>query len=197
MSKGYGSREYWEERYGAASGEPEEWLQTFEVLQPLLERAVPRDARALVLGCGSSRLDEEMSARGWTDVISIDYAHGAMKGRTARAGLAFSIMDARRMAFADGSIGAIVDKGTLDALATVADDGVSVGQVYAEIARVLAPGGAFFSCSFSQPRMRQALVEQALGGPVEVEKVPKKRVVEGLDPSLSVNWIYLGRRHGR
>lgn len=188
----YGDREFWEARYGGdGPDEPEEWLQTFAVLRPSLEEAVRRDRPVLMVGCGTSRLDEEMHAAGWTRIVSMDYARAALAGRSPRDGLRYLAMDVRRMALRSGSFAAVVDKGTLDALACVNDDGEALAEACREVARVIEPGGRLYSVSFSAPDLRQPIFEAAMGAAGKSFTIPKKRLPPGMDPALLVNWVYV------
>lgn len=60
----------------------------------------------------------------------------------------FQVADAREMPFQDGSFHLIFEKGTMDAMISDAEVGVSNCQkIVSEIARVLAPGGCLFLVS--------------------------------------------------
>lgn len=127
----------------------------------LLPHLPPNAQRGSVLnvGCGNSRLTEELIDDGYTDVMSIDISGIAIEKMTqkfsGRAGMSFLKMDATQMSFADGSFDLVFEKGTLDAMYTGASH--MVRQVVEESFRVLRPGGVFISVTFGPPNARQDL----------------------------------------
>ena len=79
----YGEDAYWIQRHdrarASAEDETDDWLLSWAVLQPLLERYVARSAAVLDLGCGVSPLALDM-LRGHLDasgrVTALDIAPG-------------------------------------------------------------------------------------------------------------------------
>ena len=67
----YGKQEYWEDRYNHRP-EPFDWYQVFEGIKDVICLNIDKKDRILNLGCGNSRLAEEMSEEGYEDIINID-----------------------------------------------------------------------------------------------------------------------------
>ncbi len=105
-----------------------------------------------------------MSTAGFAAITSIDYSASViaeMRAKTAsQRGLTWEVMDVTAMSYADQSWPLVVDKGTLDAL--FAEDTVELGEIarkmFAEIQRVLAPGGKYVLVSMAQSFVLQRVL---------------------------------------
>jgi RAT1-interacting protein len=196
---GYGDKDYWEERYAGVL-EPEEWLQSWEVLRPLIAPRLPASGRILILGCGTSLLGEALWDDGWHDVLGVDYSPVAVARMQARAasrpGLEYREMDVCALDLPDGSIAAAIDKGTLDAVLCAADPQEKAQRMVAEVGRVLHPH-ASWACVSMRPERNRAHLFGAWQ--MSVTRVPKLRgpnapPVEDPEDEMSNNWVYLLRR---
>ena len=161
------SQQYWDERY-VKDGKDEvfEWYADYETVQQLLEmylaprlRMYPTGARACVLGCGNSdlsaRLEEDYS---FAEVNSVDFSPTVVQqmkakfGEGKRGALTWAVADVRKMdKEADGAFLVTVDKGTLDSLLIGPTPGDDVPPMFAEISRLLAPGGVHVMISHLDP----------------------------------------------
>ena len=84
----YGSKAYWDARYGAPDavvgenlrkGETNnEWYVGWRALRPYALDYAARSHRVLLLGIGTSTLGEEMSADGFARVTAVDYSEPAI-----------------------------------------------------------------------------------------------------------------------
>ena len=85
----YGSKAYWDARYGAPDavvgenlrkGETNnEWYVGWRALRPYALDYALRSHRVLLLGIGTSTLGEEMSADGFSRVTAVDYSEPAVE----------------------------------------------------------------------------------------------------------------------
>ena len=85
----YGSKAYWDARYGAPDavvgenlrkGETNnEWYVGWRALRPYALDYATRSHRVLLLGIGTSTLGEEMSADGFSRVTAVDYSEPAIE----------------------------------------------------------------------------------------------------------------------
>ena len=85
----YGSKAYWDARYGAPDavvgenlrkGETNnEWYVGWRALRPYALDYALRSHRVLLLGIGTSTLGEEMSADGFSRVTAVDYSEPAIE----------------------------------------------------------------------------------------------------------------------
>lgn len=160
--------DYWDERYSKDSQEEYDWFGTWTTdtsagirIKPHVDPFMPAKvgSRILNLGCGNSRMPEELYRDGYPDVMSIDISQKAIDLMTQRfaqiPALSFVRMDMTAMTFPNASFDVVFDKGTLDALYTGASSMVPLSVQ--EVFRVLRPGGLFVSMSFGAPSHRTDL----------------------------------------
>ena len=105
-----------------------------------LARAV--SARAAVicdLACGAGRMSRELAAPGRT-VIGLDLSRSELELARQRSDGPWMLADAHRLPFADSSLDAVTTSMGLMVFP-------ALGEVLAEVARVLRPGGVFASIS--------------------------------------------------
>ena len=157
---GFDTKEFWERSYAKAVL-PHEWalppssLLKYEFRDVSMHRTTttargsatldqdcPRAAKTLVLGGGTSTLGQSLIDNGWADVTALDFSEVAVKrGLEMEPSVNWLQGDARRLdeSFEEATFGAIVDKGTIDAIYLSAGDSCTedVGAVAAGAARVL------------------------------------------------------------
>jgi len=93
-----------------------------------------------MVGCGNSKLSEEMALDGYSRITNIDISSNVIEKMSAvysnRFGLQeYQIIDATRMAYRDKSFDVCIDKGTFDALACGGDPEVPI-RLLSEMMRV-------------------------------------------------------------
>ena len=80
----YGKLEYWEERYQKEK-EQFDWLQRYAppngtcFLRDIIANYSKPTDKVLVVGCGTSRMAEEMYDEGYTHITSVDLSFSAIK----------------------------------------------------------------------------------------------------------------------
>ncbi|KAG1371407.1 calmodulin-binding transcription activator 1 [Cocos nucifera] len=114
----YGEPAYWDQRYRQDPG-PFDWYQKYETLAPVLDLYLRRSHRLLVVGCGNSKLGENMIADGYQDVVNIDISSVVVEAMQKKyqdiQQLKYVKMDVRDMnSFEDGSFDAIIDKDRME-----------------------------------------------------------------------------------
>lgn len=86
----------------------------------LLHKYIKLNENVLVVGCGNSRLSENMYDVGMKNIINIDLSSIVIQQMSVknknRKEMQFLKMDMLNMEFEDSKFDAVVDKGTLDAL---------------------------------------------------------------------------------
>ena len=85
----YGTKQYWDARYGAPNavvgenlkkGETNnEWYVGWRVLRPYALEYAARSHRVLLLGIGTSTLGEDMASDGFSRVTAVDYSEPAVR----------------------------------------------------------------------------------------------------------------------
>lgn len=157
--------DYWEDRYKNMATEEFDWFGTWNSgtvvrIKPEVKPFLPLQVTSILnMGCGNSRLGEELYNDGYTGIMNIDISQSVIDKMSrkfaANSALSFMKMDITNMTFADSSFDVIFDKGTLDALYTGVPEGVKVAV--AHIFRMLKPGGVFVSMTFGSPLNRRDL----------------------------------------
>ena len=148
----------------------EEWLLPYQgVLQERLREklcGLPPSAPLLELGCGTSSLAAKLYDDGWRDVKALDISRHCVQvarkrhGGKQRPGLQFAVGDARKLATVpDAHIGAVLDKGTLDAICCGEGFDYEAKRVSREVNRVLAPGGRWLVLSLMPPSVLMPLLQ--------------------------------------
>lgn len=110
-------------------------------------------APILILGCGYSRLGEDMHAHGWKHITQVDTVSKAISDLSERCASGIECIDddARTLsAFTDETMAAVVDKGLLDSL-VLSDEQLQMQEIMTSVHRVLQPDGTFLIFSLSEP----------------------------------------------
>lgn len=158
----FGKKEYWDALYADQLGAAEvdyrpaaahSWYCGWDELRPFWAMLVPdRDARVVVAGIGNDPAPVGMYDAGWRTVTGYDYsASGVDRARELfgeeRMGGAVELIaaDARSLPLATASVGATLDKGTLDAIYITGKD--VFRDSVEEMGRVTAAGGSVVSIS--------------------------------------------------
>lgn len=157
-TKEFGAKEYWDEEY-QKKNTTFEWLEVYDTLKPFIERHIKRNQKILMPGCGNSTLGPDMYQDGYKTIHNSDFSEvviDQMKERFSHLDqMEWFVDDMRKMNLPDNSYDTILDKGGLDALYTIDNDGIAAEEALFEYARVLKPGGKAFIISFGQPVDRE------------------------------------------
>ncbi|EFA76649.1 hypothetical protein PPL_09954 [Heterostelium album PN500] len=163
----YGEREYWDQRYeDDKKKRPHfDWYHGYKTLKPFLSKYFLKLDRILMLGCGNSKLGEDMNDDEYKEIVNIDFSDVLiqdMKNRTVgREGLEYLTMDGRDMDFESDSFDSIFDKGTIDAVMCSDDDNSNAKRMITEVSRVLKPGGFFVVMTYGSPENRLPVLNVA------------------------------------
>ncbi|CAM0873792.1 unnamed protein product [Alopecurus aequalis] len=154
---------YWDQRFGKE--EHYEWLKDFSHLRHLLAPLLSPSISVLEVGCGSSRLGEELLREGVAGgVTCIDRSPVAvqrMRDRLAEqgtSGVDVVVADMLDMPFESESFDLVVEKCTMDVLFVESGDPWNpnprtvdnVMKMLEGIHKVLKPDGIFVSIAFGQ-----------------------------------------------
>ncbi|OHT16902.1 endothelin-converting enzyme 2-like protein [Tritrichomonas foetus] len=150
----FGKMEYWDDGYKTGEA-PAEWFIPYQTFAKFVRKHVPKDKSVLVIGCGTSSLSNEMYEEGYTQMSSMDYSPEAIEEMKIKyPHLKWSVMDVRKMEYADGEFDSIVDKGTLDCLFFLDETNGEVKKMLGEVSRVLKPGGRYVVVTCGHPMQR-------------------------------------------
>ena len=68
----YSSVEYWNDRF---SKEKEyDWIGDYEILKDVIRKNLKKHDRILMVGCGNSKLSEQMYQDGFTNILILNLA---------------------------------------------------------------------------------------------------------------------------
>jgi len=118
----YAQREFWDSRFEETSGFFD-WYANWKQISPVFREVFPIEeygnATHLMVGCGNSRMSDEMAADGYPWVTNMDISPvvlGKMKSKD-KSNFDFIALDATKMNFRDNTFDLCIDKGIFDALA--------------------------------------------------------------------------------
>ena len=180
----YGSKDYWNERY-KNDQEPFEWYQSYENLRAVLTKIFQRfnNPSVLVLGCGNSRLSENLYNDGITKITNVDISDvciNQMKEKYANfSEMRFYTMDCLDLDFSQSSFDVVLDKGTLDSILCGLSAHDNSLRALKEVRKVLKPGGVYVCISYGIPEYRlNFLGFEGCNWEIEVDKIRKELEVE-------------------
>ncbi|VEU43275.1 unnamed protein product [Pseudo-nitzschia multistriata] len=135
-----------------------------------------------MLGCGNSKLGEEMVVEGGFKgpLIQVDVSNNVVETMRQRCSdlvskgsMNFVQDDATELsAFRDGMVDACLDKGLIDAI-FCAEDFHQLHQIQNTVSRVLRPGGWFVFFSFSRPEFllpKLMMMDEGASASVRIQK---------------------------
>ncbi|CAG9332810.1 unnamed protein product [Blepharisma stoltei] len=202
----YGKAEYWEERY-TRDAEPFDWYQRWSGIKDVLTQYVFPTHQILHLGCGNSRLSEEMYDEGFINSINIDISQVVIKAMQEKyrdkQTMRFLHMDGRNMEFDDATFDAVIDKGTLDAILCGENSTAHANKMISEVYRVLSPTGVYVVISYGQPPHRYPYLDKPeLNWEITVHQVQKPTIASTAALATddrdqpNVHYIYVCKKRG-
>ena len=174
----YGKIEYWEERY-ARRPEPFDWYQVYSGIKEIISPYMTKNDKILNIGCGNSRLSEDLSEEGYEDITNIDFSTKVINimeqtYKEKFPKMQFKVADVLDMKeFESGSFNTILDKGTLDCILCGDNSVPNAAKMMAEIHRLLAPGGHYMVITYGDPDVRKKYLETQQWASLTVDKIAK------------------------
>lgn len=156
----YENPEYWDNRY-SQSTEMYDWYHDWNQLYPYIKKVdtFSGEERVLNLGCGNSVCSYQMVESVFKSVVNIDISvvciYQMQQKYADDPRLTWETMDCQHLDFDDNSFDVVFDKGTLDALICSNESIDIVITTFAEVERVLSPGGLFIEVSYAPPDHRE------------------------------------------
>ncbi|KAF8825847.1 hypothetical protein HHX47_DHR6000712 [Lentinula edodes] len=125
----YGTKQYWNQRYAREADDASfDWFKSYSEISDIFRSLIPdKRSRILMLGCGNSKLSEDMYDDGYHNIVNTDYSSIIVekmkqRHRDARPQMEWHEMDVRDLKFDDSSFDVAIDKGTMDAMMTAKGD---------------------------------------------------------------------------
>ncbi|KAK7889328.1 hypothetical protein WMY93_024888 [Mugilogobius chulae] len=160
----FSSAEYWERFFKKRGEKAFEWYGDYNKLCGVLHKYIKVKDKVLVVGCGNSELSEQMYDVGYKHLINIDISetvinHMNQRNAERRPDLTFQQIDATKTPFEEGHFQAVLDKGTLDAMASE-EEGALASRMLTEMSRVLSVGGRYVCITLAQESVIKLAVDQ-------------------------------------
>ncbi|KAL0223502.1 hypothetical protein P9112_002892 [Eukaryota sp. TZLM1-RC] len=193
----YGTVNYWEERYKKEPNTNFDWYITYTSFKSVINSLLDENHRILVVGCGNSRLSQQLHDDGFKHVTSIDISQWVIdqmqeKYRETCPDLEWQVMDVKRLDFPSESFDVVIDKGTIDAILCGKDSFDNAHAAHKEIQRVLQPNGTYINITYGTPEARLDHFKQpGLNWNIEFKTIPKSHVGTDADAEDHSNYFYV------
>ena len=194
----YSSRDYWETRYSSElSGY--DWLLSSSQFLPLI---IPKlhdnhSSEILILGCGASRLGEDLYREGFHNITNIDFSGTVIKQMQEKyeefEEMDFTEMNVCKIEYPAGCFDVILDKCTLDCVLCGDKSFNRASLMMQNVYRVLKPGGCYICVSYGMPDARLGyLKNKFLNWTIEHAKIAKTPLDQFTSVELSqFHYIYI------
>jgi len=190
---------YWDERY-TKDPEPFDWYQRYSGIKDILGSYLKKTDSIINIGCGNSRLSEDMYEDGYKSIANVDISKIVIDQMISKlgdkAGLTWKHMDATALDIPDENFDAVIIKGTMDAILCGEGSTTNVAKMCAEISRIMKPNSVFIVVSYGIPENRLSYLENTeYKWKVDVLTVAKPTVSATTVPESkdanSVHYVYV------
>jgi ubiquinone/menaquinone biosynthesis C-methylase UbiE len=136
----YAKKEYWNERFNQTDTNFD-WYADWDQLSKYFIPILNPDSNILMVGCGNSKLSNQMYLSNYKNIINIDISDIVIqKMKKQYPEMDWQVMDATKMSFENNSFDCSIDKGTLDAI-MCGNDPLPPANLIKEMIRVTKKGG--------------------------------------------------------
>lgn len=156
-----------------------EWYQRYSHLAEEIKSHITKESEILVVGCGSSKLGEELYDEGYQlctnmDSCAIIIRHLQEKYKDKNPTFKFEEGDVRAMEYPSDHFDLVIDKALFDSLQCGESAPKNTHKALLEISRVTKPAGVYFMVSFLPgPTLLTLLDKPEYGWTVSHSKVVK------------------------
>ncbi len=195
----YSSLKYWDGCYFTEHMEIFEWYyQTYDTLkEKIIDYLKPED-QILYVGCGTSKLAEDLYIDEIRNITNIDFSENAIKimedrYKEQKVEMKYIKMNVTNMKeFTNGSFNVVFDKALLDSVLCGENALPIVDKMINEIYRVLVNGGYYIVISNGNEDTRKHLFNNDMWDykMLEIEKPSKVVVLDEKDPK-NYHYIYI------
>ena len=194
----FSSIKYWDSRYLNEHMEIFEWYQTYDTLKEKIQDYIKQDDKILNVGCGTSKLAEDLYIDDIKNVTNIDFSENAIRimedrYKEQKVEMIYKKMDVTNMEeFESNTFNVVFDKALLDTVLCGENALVTVEKMLNEIHRVLVNGGYYIIISNGNEDIRKNLFKSDMWGykKLEIEKPSKVVVLDEKDPK-NYHFIYI------
>ena len=149
----YAKKEYWNERFNQTDTNFD-WYADWDQLSKYFIPILNSDSNILMVGCGNSKLSNQMYLSNYKNIINIDISDIVIqKMKKQYPEMDWQVMDATKMTFENNSFDCSIDKGTLDAI-MCGNDPLPPANLIKEMIRVTKKGGNICIITHGEPESR-------------------------------------------
>ena len=118
-----------------------------------------------MLGCGNSKMSEDMFEDGYQHITNVDISFTVIKQMQEQykekiPQLTFKQMDARSLQSQDGVFDVVIDKACFDAILCGDNSKPNSEAMLNEVHRVLSPNGVYICVTYGVPKSREDYFKQ-------------------------------------
>ena len=114
-----------------------------------------------MVGCGNSKLSQQMFEAGYKEIVNIDISPAVIEQMAkVSPDMVWEVMDATDMRYKDGEFDVVIDKGTLDALVSGKNWDICKAMLK-ECMRVTRENGQVIQITYGSPEGRRKVLEPA------------------------------------
>jgi EEF1A lysine methyltransferase 4 len=194
----YSSRDYWESRY-ASENSSYDWLLPYLQMRSIILARLHENTKSeiLVVGCGNSRLSEELYRDGYQNITNIDFSPTVVRQMMEKyrdlEEMDYAEMNVCNIEFPAGCFDFVFDKCTLDCVLCGENSFHRASMMMQSIYRVLKPGGVYMCVSYGMPDARIGyLKNKFLNWNIEHAKIAKMPLEQFNSVELSqYHYIYI------
>ncbi|CEF68086.1 Methyltransferase domain-containing protein [Strongyloides ratti] len=161
-NKKYSTKYYWDNRF--KEEETYEWIANFEEFGNILLKYLKPDDKILHIGCGNSKLSQQLFDRGFKNITNLDFSSVIVeKGIINESHFSWTCDDITKLkTIPSKSFDIVLEKAVIESITTKEkspwnyskETSNDLDNIFQSIQRVLKIGGKFISISFTQPHFR-------------------------------------------
>lgn len=165
----YFSSRFWDDFY-EDEREPFEWYHPYAMVRGIIRQWAGEEDKIIILGCGNSRMAEDMVEDGYKSIVNIDFSRVVIEQMKTKYeditvlgdGVDFYQLDVIDMSvdpianefkrgIPDHTYDVALDKACLDCVLTADDGAKRMRKALHEIDRILKPDGVYIVMSHNSP----------------------------------------------
>ncbi|XP_067943834.1 eEF1A lysine and N-terminal methyltransferase-like [Watersipora subatra] len=160
----FADKDYWEGFFKTRGDKAFDWYGEYPQLSTIVHKYVKAHDKILMVGCGNSKLSEDLYDLSYHNIVNIDISEQVIKqmnqkNAQLRPKMTYTRMDATQMEFGDCSFKSAIDKGTLDALLPDLEHKSLSLSMLDEVWRVINFFGTYMIISLAQDHVLTTLID--------------------------------------
>lgn len=159
-------QDFWDMKY-ATTPEAQEWLLGYSDIAKFFKATVKnQESKILIVGCGDAPFSADLYAAGYRNITNVDNSSVCIEKMSKRhPEMSWLVADAASMdCIDDESFGVVIEKSLIDTFyaAPDIDTDAAITNMWAEVWRVVEPGGLYFSLNFIMDTIEKGWTQRVL-----------------------------------